>query len=87
MVSSGHYRWIECPLVPEGIIKFSVMPAGMKLCFFMNFCINSFFFFQNDQINELDSDIYVKIRGYHFYTYIWLTILFSTENVKHSYLR
>ena len=30
MVSSGHYRWLYCPLVPEGIIKFSVMPAGIK---------------------------------------------------------
>ena len=33
MVSSGHNRWILCPLVPEGIIKFSVMPAGMKFRF------------------------------------------------------
>ena len=29
-VSSGQYRWIYCPLVPEGSIKFSVLPAGMK---------------------------------------------------------
>ena len=27
-VSSGQYRWLYCPLVPEGSIKFSVMPAG-----------------------------------------------------------
>ena len=54
----------------------------------MNYCINFFFFFfQNDQKNELDSDLYVEICGYHFYMYIWLIILFSTENVKHSYLR
>ena len=33
MVSSGHYRWMYCPLVPEGIIKFSVMLAGMKFRF------------------------------------------------------
>ena len=36
-VSSGQYRWIYCPLVPEGSIKFSVMPAGNKnekKCFF-----------------------------------------------------
>ena len=33
MVSSGQYRWIYCPLVPEGSIKFSVMPSGMKLRF------------------------------------------------------
>ena len=28
-VSSGHYRWLYCPLVAEGSIKFSVLPAGM----------------------------------------------------------
>ena len=36
-VSSGQYRWIYCPLVPEGSIKFSVIPAGKKnekKCFF-----------------------------------------------------
>ena len=33
MGSSGHNRWIYCPLVPEGIIKISVMPAGMKFRF------------------------------------------------------
>ena len=33
MVSSRHNRWVLCPLVPEGIIKFSVMPAGMKFRF------------------------------------------------------
>ena len=36
-VSSGQYRWIYCPLVPEGSIKLSVMPAGKKnekKCFF-----------------------------------------------------
>ena len=32
-VSSGHYRWLYCPLVPEIIIKFSVMPSGIKLRF------------------------------------------------------
>ena len=47
----------------------------------------SLFFFQNDQKKELDLDLYVKICGYHFYKYIWLIILFSTENVKHSYVR
>ena len=30
ILSSGHNKWILCPLVPEGIIQFSVMPAGMK---------------------------------------------------------
>ena len=29
-VSSGHNRWLLCPLVPEGIIKFRVMPSGIK---------------------------------------------------------
>ena len=82
MVSSGHYRWIYCPLVPDGIIKFSVMPAGVKFRFFHDLLHQFVFvFFQNDQKNELDSDLYVKICGYHFYTYIWLIILFSTENV------
>ena len=33
MVSSGHNKWILCPLVPEDIIQFSVMPAGMKFRF------------------------------------------------------
>ena len=31
MVSSRQYRWIYCPLVPEGSIKFSVMPSGKNL--------------------------------------------------------
>ena len=30
MVSSGQNRWLYCPLVPEGSIKLSVMPAGKK---------------------------------------------------------
>ena len=41
----------------------------------------------NDQKSELDSDLYDKICGYHFSTYIWPIILFSTEKVKHSYLK
>ena len=44
-------------------------------------------FFKKAEKNELDSDMYVKICGYHFYTYIWLIILFSTEKVKHSHLK
>ena len=47
----------------------------------------SCFFFLNDQENELDSDLYVRICGYHFYMYIWLIILFNTEKVKHSHLK
>ena len=73
------------PAGAEGSIKFSVMPAGMKFSFFHELLHP--FFFQNDQKNELDSDLYVKICGYHFYTNIWLIIQFSTENIKHSYLR
>ena len=54
----------------------------------MNYCSNFHnLFFLNDQENELDSDPYVEICGYHFYTYIWLIILFSTEKVKHSNLK
>ena len=54
----------------------------------MNYCIN----FHKKKIqkaekNELDSDIYVRICGYHFYRYIWLIILCSTEKVKHSHLK
>ena len=44
MVSSGHNRWILCPLVQEGIIKFSVMPAGMKFRF-SNELLHQFFLF------------------------------------------
>ena len=54
----------------------------------MNYCFNFHnLFFLNDQENELDSDPYVEICGYHFYTYIWLIILFSTEKVKLSNLK
>ena len=52
----------------------------------MNYCINfhnSFF----KKLRQMDSDIYVRICGYHFYRYIWLIILFSTEKVKHSHLK
>ena len=44
-------------------------------------------FILNDQKNGLHSDNYVKICGYHFYTYILLIILFSTEKVKYSHLK
>ena len=40
------------------------------------------FFFSNDQKNEPDSGLHDKICGYHFYTYIWLIILFSMEKIK-----
>ena len=54
----------------------------------MNYCINFHdFFFQNDQKNELDSDLYVKICGYHFYMYIWLIMLFSTVKGKAQSLK
>ena len=32
-ISSGHNRWILCPLVPEGIIQFGFMPAGVTFRF------------------------------------------------------
>ena len=50
MVSSGHNRWIYCPLVPEGSIKFSVLPAGMKLRF-SHEVLHKFscFFWETDQ--------------------------------------
>ena len=74
--------------MPEGIIKFSVMPAGIKLRFSHELLHKfSYSFFLKAEENELDSDIYVRICGYHFYRYIWLIILFSTENVKHSHLK
>ena len=34
MVSSRKNRWLYCPLAPAGSIKFSVLPAGMKMFFF-----------------------------------------------------
>ena len=46
MVSSRHYRWIYCPLVPEGIIQFSVMPTGMKFSFFHELLPQFFIFFK-----------------------------------------
>ena len=46
----------------------------------MNYCINFlFFFFKKAEKNELDSDIYVRICGYHFYMYILLIKLFFTK--------
>ena len=36
-------------------------------------------FFSTDHKSELYSDFHVKIYGYHFYMYILLIILFSTE--------
>ena len=80
MVSSGQYRWLYCPLVPEGSIKFSVMPSGMKFRFSHELLHQfSYIFFLNAEKNELDSDIYVRICGYHFYMYILLIILFFTK--------
>ena len=58
-VSSGQYRWIYCPLVPEGSIKFSVMPAGKKnekKCFFrLNLTDFNKLFFKIDQKIEPES--------------------------------
>ena len=36
-------------------------------------------FFLKAEKNELDSDIYVRICGYHFYRYIWLIILLALK--------
>ena len=66
--------------MPEGSIKFSVMPSGMKFrCSHELLLQFSFFFFLKAEKNELDSDIYVRICGYHFYMYILLIILFFTK--------
>ena len=56
---------------------FSVILA-CNLGFLMNYCISFHDLKINDQKDDLDSDLCVKICGYHFYTYIWLIILFST---------
>ena len=66
--------------MPEGIIKFSVMPAGIKFMFSHELLhqFSSFYFLKAEK-NELDSDIYVRICGYHFYRYILLIILFFTK--------
>ena len=75
------------PPRPEGIIQFSVMSSGKNLSLIKDQCSDFHdFIFQNDQKNELDSDLYDEIYGYHFYTCIWLIISFSTEQVKHSHL-
>ena len=76
------------PAGARGHYKIQCNARWHELKFFLRTTVSIFFFFfQNDQKNELDSDLYVKICGYHFYMYICLIILFSTENVKHSYLR
>ena len=54
----------------------------------MNYCINFHYcFFKTDQKIKLDSDLSVKICGYHFYTYFWPMILLSSEKVKYSHLK
>ena len=67
--------------MPEGIIKFSVMPSGKNISLIKDQCS------ENDQKNELNSDLHDAICGNHFYTYNWLIIPFSTEKVKHSHLK
>ena len=61
------------------------MPAGARgqykiQCFLMNDCID---FHKKKKLkaekNKLDSDIYVRMWGYHFYRYILLIILFFTK--------
>ena len=50
--------------MPEGIIKFSVMPAGIKFRF-SNELLHQFSLKKKIKAekNELDSDIYVRICG------------------------
>ena len=38
--SSGQNRWLLCPLVPEGIIQFSVTPAGKNIPLIKDQCSN-----------------------------------------------
>ena len=59
--------------MPEGIIQFSVMPAGIKLRFSHELLHQFSFLFFKAEKNELDSDIY------HFYGYILLILLFFTK--------
>ena len=73
--------------MPEGSIKFNVMPAGIEFRFSYELLHQFSSFFLKAEKNELDSDIYVRICGYHFYTYSWLIILFSSEKVKHNHLK
>ena len=48
--------------MPEGIIQFSVMPSGKNISLIKNQCSDFHdFFFSNDQINELNSDLHDKI--------------------------
>ena len=65
--------------MPEGSIQFSVMPSGMKFRFSHELLHQFSFFFLKAEKNELDSNIYVRICGYHFYMYILLIILFFTK--------
>ena len=65
--------------MPEGIIKLSVMPAGIKLRFSHELLHQFSLKKKKAEKNELDSDIYVRICGYHFYRYILLIILFFTK--------
>ena len=49
----------------------------------MNYCINVHDFFLNDQTNELDSDLYVRICGYHFYHLSLLHVHLAHNTVWH----
>ena len=51
MVNAGHNRYILCPLVPEAIIKLSVMPAGIQFRFSHELLHQ---FFLNDEKSDLD---------------------------------
>ena len=64
-------------------MQFSVMPSDKNLSLIKDQCSDFHdFYFSNDQKNELDSDLHDKICGYHFYMYILVIILFSTEKIN-----
>ena len=63
MDSSGQNRWIYCPLVPEGSIKFSVMPSGKNLSLNGHNTQHSGHIWVNKFQNELKVEIYSKGLG------------------------
>ena len=81
---TGGYNAPWCQRV---LYKSVLCPLAENLGFLMNYCINFHKKKLKAEKNELDSDLYVRICGYHFCMYIWLIILFSTEKVKNSHLK
>ena len=70
------------PAVLAGIAKLCVMSTGMNSALiedqFTNF---PDIFNSNDQENEPDLGLYDRIFVCHFYTYVWLMTLCSTDYV------